>query len=52
VRLKLRLSKKVRRAARLGLAKHETVRVKVKVAVRDARGRTASKSRTIRLRLR
>jgi hypothetical protein len=52
VRLKLKLSKKARRAAKQALKRGKRVRAKLKVTVEGAAGNKTSKRRTIRLKLR
>jgi hypothetical protein len=50
-KLRLKLSKKARRAARRALQKGKRVTAKIKVTVRDAAGNAITRRRTIRLKL-
>ena len=50
-RLRLKLSKTARRAAKRALQKGRRIAVKIKVTVRDSAGNTITKRRTIRLKL-
>ena len=50
-RLRLKLSKTARRAAKRALRKGRRIAVKIKVTVRDSAGNTTTKRRTIRLKL-
>jgi hypothetical protein len=50
-KLRLKLSKKARRAAKRALLKRKKVTAKIKVTVRDSTGNTTTKRRTLRLKL-